>query len=85
MMTISLSCPRARPNPARPADDEEEDPLAEVNVLMAYEHFDQAESFVRNALKSEPDKVEYHAKLLEVFYAAGNKKKYEEAASDLGI
>lgn len=64
-------------------DQEEEDPLAEVNVLMAYEHFDQAETFVRNALKSEPDNVEYHAKLLEVFYAAGNKKKYEEAASDL--
>lgn len=63
--------------------DEDEDPLAEVNVLMAYEHFDQAESFVRNKLKSEPDNVEYHAKLLEVFYSAGNKKKYEEAASDL--
>lgn len=63
--------------------DEEEDPLAEVNVLMAYEHFDQAESFVRNKLKSEPDNVDYQAKLLEIFYSAGNKKKYEEAASDL--
>jgi len=68
---------------ASAAEEDEEDPLAEVNVLMAYEHFDQAESFVRNALKSDPENVEYHAKLLEVFYASGNKKKYEEAARQL--
>ncbi|MEX2516404.1 MAG: FimV/HubP family polar landmark protein [Gammaproteobacteria bacterium] len=61
----------------------EEDPLAEVNVLMAYEHFDQAEEFVRNRLKSEPDDIESHAKLLEVFYASNNKKKYEDAAAKL--
>lgn len=75
--------PQGEQEPQPSADEDDEDPLAEVNVLMAYEHFDQAESFVRNALKSEPNNVEYQAKLLEVFYAAGNKKKYEEAASDL--
>ena len=61
-------------------DDDEEDPLAEVNVFLAYEHFDQAEEFVKNALAKEPDNLEFHTKLLEVYYAAGDKKSYEEAA-----
>jgi len=58
----------------------EEDPMEEVNVFLAYEHFDEAESFVRKALEDEPDNLNFHSKLLEVFYAAGNKKSYEEAA-----
>jgi pilus assembly protein FimV len=60
--------------------EEEEDPLAEVNVFLAYEHFDQAEEFVRDAIRRHPDNLDYHSKLLEVFYAAGDKAKYEEAA-----
>ena len=60
--------------------EEEEDPMAEVNVFLAYEHFDQAEDFVRQAIEGDPDNLEYHSKLLEVFYAAGDKKGYEEAA-----
>ncbi|MEE8114665.1 MAG: hypothetical protein V3T23_09950, partial [Nitrososphaerales archaeon] len=59
---------------------EEEDPLAEVNVFLAYEHFDQAEEFVRNAIADDPNNLDFHSKLLEVFYAAGNKQGYEEAA-----
>ncbi len=58
----------------------EEDPLAEVNVFLAYEHFDQAEEFVRDAIAGAPQKLDFHAKLLEVFYAAGNKQGYEEEA-----
>ena len=64
-------------------EEDEEDPLAEVNVFLAYEHFDQAEEFVRNAIRRHPDNLDYHSKLLEVFYAAGNKAKYEEAAKTL--
>jgi pilus assembly protein FimV len=56
------------------------DPLEEVNVFLAYEHFDQAEEFVRNALEKEPDNLAYHVKLLEVYYTANNKKSYEQAA-----
>ena len=67
------------PSPAV-AEEPEEDPMEEVNVFLAYEHFDEAESFVRSALKKEPDNLGFHSKLLEVFYAAGNKKSYEEAA-----
>ncbi len=60
-----------------------EDPLAEVNVFLAYEYFDQAEEFVRDAIANDPDNLDFHAKLLEVFYAAGDKKSYEEAAKVL--
>ncbi len=66
-----------------PAEEEEEDPMAEVNVFLAYEHFDQAEDFVRQALEKEPDNLEFHSKLLEVFYAANNKKAYEDIAQVL--
>ena len=62
------------------AEEPEDDPMEEVNVFLAYEHFDEAESFVRNALEKEPDNLSFHSKLLEVFYAAANKKSYEEAA-----
>ena len=64
-------------------EENEEDELAEVNVFLAYEHFDQAEEFVREAIKRHPDNLDYHSKLLEVFYAAGDKAKYEEAAKVL--
>ncbi|MEX2525524.1 MAG: FimV/HubP family polar landmark protein [Gammaproteobacteria bacterium] len=61
-------------------EEEEEDPLAEVNVFLAYEHFEQAEEFVRDAINEQPDNLDYHSKLLEVFYASGDKAKYEEEA-----
>ncbi|MCH9048531.1 MAG: hypothetical protein IH836_06260 [Proteobacteria bacterium] len=70
------------PSPAV-AEEPEEDPMEEVNVFLAYEHFDEAESFVRNALQKEPDNLGFHTKLLEVFYAASNKKSYEEAAREV--
>ena len=66
--------------PVEEPQEEEEDPLAEVNVFLAYEHFDQAEEFVRNAIADNPNNLDFHNKLLEVFYAAGNKQSYEEAA-----
>lgn len=77
-----FAVPEPAETAAAGAEEPEEDPLAEVNVLMAYEHFDQAEEFVRNALAEQPDNPDYHYKLLEVFYAANNKKKYEAAARD---
>jgi pilus assembly protein FimV len=70
----------AAPEAAAPAEEAQEDPLAEVNVFLAYEHFDQAEDFVRDAIRREPDNLDFHSKLLEVFYAAGDRRKYEEAA-----
>ena len=68
----------AEPEPE--PEEPEEDPLAEVNVFLAYEHFEQAEEFVRDAITGEPENLDFHSKLLEVFYAAGNKQGYEEEA-----
>ncbi len=69
---------------AEPEEEEEdEDPLQEVNTYLAFEQFDQAEDFVRNAIKDKPDNAEFHTKLLEVFYTSGNKKSYEEEAKVL--
>jgi pilus assembly protein FimV len=74
----------SRPAAAEPAPVEAqaaaEDPLAEVNVFLAYEHFDQAEEFVRDAIKKQPSNLDFHSKLLEVFYSAGEKAKYEAEA-----
>ena len=50
----------------------DEDPLAEVNVYLAYERFDQAERLVKEAVERYPDRQEYKLKLLEVLAAAGN-------------
>jgi len=58
----------------------EDDPMEEFNACLAYEHFDDAESIVRSALEKDPDNLDFHDKLLEVFYSAGNKKAYEDAA-----
>ncbi|MGY8813700.1 MAG: FimV/HubP family polar landmark protein [Gammaproteobacteria bacterium] len=62
------------------AEEPEDDPLAEVNVFLAYEHFDQAEEFVRDAITNSPENLDFHSKLLEVFYSSGDKVKYEEEA-----
>jgi len=70
----------APPAEAVPAQEEEDDPLAEVNVFLAYEHYDQAEEFVKTAIEGDPENLEFHSKLLEVYYAAGNRKSYEEEA-----
>ena len=72
--------PSAAPSDKEVVSVEAADALEEVNVFLAYEHFDQAEEFVKNALEKEPDNLAYHVKLLEVYYTANNKKSYEQAA-----
>jgi pilus assembly protein FimV len=62
---------------------DDDDPLAEVNVYLAYERFDQAEQLVRDAISRYPQHHEYKLKLLEVFYAAKNVAGFEMAAHDL--
>src|SRR5690606_14824744 len=66
--------------PAPEAVEEEEDPFTEVNYFLAYEQYDQAEELVKKVIAKDPDNFENHTKLLEVYYAANNKKGYEEAA-----
>ena len=73
----------SKPFMGKEAPSEAKDSLAEVNVFLAYEQFSQAEEFVKNAIAGDPDNLDIHAKLLEVFYAACDKKGYEEAAKVL--
>lgn len=60
-----------------------DDPLAEVNVYLAYERFDQAEALVRDAIEQHPDRQDYKLKLLEVAYAAKNLDLFEDGARAL--
>ena len=64
-------------------DDEDVDPLEEVNVYLAYERFDQAEELVREAIAENPNDHQFKLRLLEVFYSSNDKTSYEEAARDL--
>ena len=67
-------------------DDElepEDDPLAEVNVYIAYERYDQAEELVRTAINAFPDRHEYRLKLLEIYHAARNVTAFEPCFNGL--
>lgn len=77
MATVTAAAAAAR------VEEPEEDPLAEVNVYLAYERFDQAEELVKQALAKEPGNEKYLLRLLEVYYAASNKAAYEETAREL--
>ncbi len=73
----------SKPSMGKEEPSKANDLLAEVDVFLAYERFSQAEEFVKNAIAGDPDNLDIHAKLLEVFYAACDKKGYEEAAKVL--
>ena len=64
-------------------DSDEDDPLTEVNVYLAYERYDQAEELVRSAIAQYPDRNEYKLRLLEVFYAAKDLGNFESSAREL--
>ncbi|RKZ37816.1 MAG: hypothetical protein DRQ37_01010, partial [Gammaproteobacteria bacterium] len=69
--------------PTEEPEEPEEDPLAEVNVYLAYERFDQAEELVKNAIGAYPDRHEYRLKLLEIYYAAKNVAAFQAQAGAL--
>jgi pilus assembly protein FimV len=66
-----------------PEESKDEDPLAEVNVYLAYERFDQAANLVRDAIGNYPDRHEYKLKLLEVHFAAKDAESFERDAPAL--
>ncbi len=65
---------------AKTAAAGDEDAMEDVNILLAYEQFDEAADFIKKALQKDPDNLDYHGKLLEVYYSEGNKHAYEESA-----
>jgi pilus assembly protein FimV len=66
--------------PEAAIEPEEEDPLSDINVYLAYERFDEAEETVKQAIASKPDDHKLKLKLLEVYYAAGNNAAFEQYA-----
>lgn len=62
--------------PGRDAQPQE-DPLADLNVHLAFERFDQAEALVKDAIERYPQRHEYLLRLLEVYTAAKNPLAFE--------
>ncbi|MGH2577464.1 MAG: type IV pilus assembly protein FimV, partial [Actinomycetota bacterium] len=75
---IADTVPPVAPEAAIELD--EEDPLSDINVYLAYERFDEAEETVKQAIAGKPDDHKLKLKLLEVYYAAGNNAAFEQYA-----
>ena len=58
-------------------DEGEVDPVTEADVYMAYGRFQQAESLLKDALESDPERIELKSKLLEVYYTAKDKEQFD--------
>lgn len=65
------------------SDAAEVDPISEADVYLAYGRHQQAEDIIKQALETNPERLELHAKLLEVFHAANNRAGFEEHAQVL--
>ncbi|HLA74902.1 MAG TPA: FimV/HubP family polar landmark protein, partial [Gammaproteobacteria bacterium] len=61
----------------------EADLLAEANVYLAYERYDQAEERLRLALSIEPHRHEIHLKLLEIYHITQDKNAFASQAEAL--
>jgi pilus assembly protein FimV len=66
-----------------PVAPEVDDLLTEVNVYLAYEQYDQAETLVRRAIAESPRDPRRHQYLLDIFYAKGDAPAFEQAAATL--
>lgn len=65
------------------ADDVDIDPIAEADVYLAYRRFQQAEELIKEAMQRHPERHDLQAKLLEVYFASGNKLGFESQAEAL--
>ena len=69
--------------PAADAMGEESDPLAEAEVFLIYGRDLQAEERLREGISATPDRLELHAKLLEIYARRGDAAAFEEVAIQL--
>jgi pilus assembly protein FimV len=65
------------------AATEEVDPIAEADVYMAYGRDAQAEEILKEALGKDPNRVNVHAKLLEIYANRKDAKSFEQTALKL--
>ena len=85
--TAALAAAAAAAAAASADTQEPVDTLEEVEALIAYERFDEAEAKLRDAIVAEPDRVDLRMKLLEVFVAkqdAVGFKLQETEIRDMG-
>ena len=66
-----------------PAQATAKDPLAEVDVYLAYEQYPQAEALLRHLIAKEPYRHELKLRLLELFHLTKNKSTFGTQAEDL--
>lgn len=64
---------------AAPGSSEDET-IAEADVYLAYGLHQQAEDLLKLALQEQPDRLDYHAKMLETLYGAGKSDAFIEGA-----
>jgi pilus assembly protein FimV len=58
------------------------DPVAEADVYLAYGRDLQAEEILKEALRTQPQRVAIHAKLLEIYSKRRDAKAFELVATD---
>ena len=59
------------------------DPMAEADFHMAYGLYDQAADVLKKVLRQNPGRTDIKKKLLEVYFTAGDRANFVEAARDL--
>jgi len=74
---------KAEPDAWLRDEQPQEDPLADLNIHLAFERFDQAEALVKDAIERYPQRHEYLLRLLEVYTAAKNPLAFEFYAKAL--
>ena len=63
--------------------EEEDDPLEGLNIYLAYEDYDNATKLVKDVIGKHPERHEYKARLLEIYYASKNIPAFETTAKEL--
>jgi len=62
------------------SDTTEVDPISEADVYLAYGRHQQAQDILEQAIASDPERLELHSKLLEVYHGANNKEAFDSQA-----
>ena len=67
------------PDQAEPVDDV--DPVAEADVYLAYGRDLQAEEILKDALRTDPQRLAIHQKLLDIYVKRGDVKAFDAVAA----
>lgn len=64
-------------------EEEGDDVTAEADVYLAYGIYQQAEELLKNAIRENPEREAYRAKLAETYYASKNADAFAEMAAEM--